>query len=181
MILRHDSVRQAGFTLIELMIAVAIVGILASVAVFMFSKSSNKAKVTSEVPGMLAEFKMKEERYYVENSKYLSTGTGETDPHPSSPAGNDKPTTLTTRSEWQSLRLAPDKASLYCSYVAIAGDAGDDTNIGYVANQFGMPTAPDAAWYYVIAECDVDGRGGTNALYFTSSNTDEIFKQNEGK
>jgi len=182
MILRHDSARrQAGFTLIELMIAVAIVGILASVAVFMFSKSSNKAKVTSEVPGMLAEFKMKEERYYVENNTYLSTGANEAATHPASPAGNDKPTTLTANTEWQKLRLAPDKASLYCSYVAIAGDAGDDSNIGAIANQFGMTTAPDADWFYVIAECDVDGRGGTNTLYFTSSNTDEIFKQNEGK
>jgi prepilin-type N-terminal cleavage/methylation domain-containing protein len=175
---------QGGFTLIEMVIVVAIIGILASVAVFMFSKSSNVTKIKSEVPAMMAEFKIKQERYYTENNSYLSTSTSnsESDKFPASPAGNNKPKGLgTPPATWGQLRLAPDRSSVYCSYVSIAGDANDDTNLGTIAKSFGMTTAPAADWYYVIAECDTDGRGGTNAIYFMSSTSQELFKSNEGK
>jgi len=173
---------QNGFTLIELMIVVAIVGILASVAVYMFSRSGNEAKMKAEYPIMIAEFKLKQERFYTENNTYLSTGSSESNTFPSAPAGNDTPTPLTSLpATWGQLRLAPDKSSVFCSYVAIAGDADDDTNIGSIANDFEFNSAPSTDWYYVIAECDTDGKGGTNARYFATSTSDEIFRQNEGQ
>lgn len=66
-----------GFTLIELMIAVAVIGILASVALPSYSKyiaRSKRAEARAEV--LKAEGWM--ERYYTENNRYSSTAAATT-------------------------------------------------------------------------------------------------------
>ncbi|MEJ8858356.1 type IV pilin protein [Variovorax robiniae] len=69
--------RKAGFTLIELMIVVAVVAILAAIALPAYSqyvKRSNRAQVRAEVlkgEGWL-------ERYFTENNRYSSTPTATT-------------------------------------------------------------------------------------------------------
>ncbi|HWM85814.1 MAG TPA: hypothetical protein VNO33_08245, partial [Kofleriaceae bacterium] len=72
----------------ELMIVVAIVGILASLAVFMFTRHVAKAKA-SEVPAMFAELKLRQQQFHLENEEYLSTGADDTAAFPSvSPPGS---------------------------------------------------------------------------------------------
>jgi len=71
------SRRQAGFTLIELMIAVAVVGILAAIALPGYGeyvKRSNRAEARAEM--LKAEGWL--ERYYTENNRYSSTVSGTT-------------------------------------------------------------------------------------------------------
>lgn len=172
--------RQRGVTLIELMIVVAIIGILAAVAVYMFRRSTQRAK-SSEVPAMFTEFKLRQEQYHVENSTYLSTGADETDYWPPTPAGPDTPQLLQpARAEWITLKMAPNATSAYCAYVAISGAGGDATNIGAVATGFGLAGAPASNWYYLIAECDFDGQA-TNSFYFARSDVDGMQVQNEGR
>ncbi len=177
---------QRGVTLLELVIVVAIIAILATIAVSMFSKSANKAK-SSEVNTMFAEFKLRQEQYQLEHDgNYLSTGTDESNMHPASAPGSAARSLSPMPASWSSntvpsLRMAPDKSSVYCSYVAIAGAGGDDTNIGAIANSFGMTTAPASNWYYLVAECNFDGDSTLNSFYFTSSDTDRVLVHNEGK
>lgn len=173
---------QRGVTLIELMVVVAIVGVLAAVAVFMFGKSTRKA-MASEVHAMFTEFKLRQEAYAVENdSRYLSTGTSDTDYWPPTPSGSKQATTLAPLpAEWGQLKMAPDRTDVYCSYVTVAGLGGDDANIGATATAFGLTAAPARNWYYVIAECDFDDDPAVNSLYFTRSDQDGFQVQNEGK
>ena len=58
-----------GFTLIELMIAVAIIAILAAIALPAYNDYVQRAKITEAFTG-LAEFRVRMEQYYQDNRKY---------------------------------------------------------------------------------------------------------------
>lgn len=171
-------------TLIELMVVVAIVGILATLAVFMFTKSTAKARA-SEVPAVFAEFRIKQESYHVENGSYLSTGdennmsTWWPDAVASPGSGGIDPTPYPT--EWRDLRIVLDKTALYCSYVSV----GRDANVapGGVANSFGYTATPAVNYFFNVAECNLDGETGTanNSRYFSVSTNDGIAKLREGQ
>ncbi|MDY0132472.1 MAG: prepilin-type N-terminal cleavage/methylation domain-containing protein [Desulforegulaceae bacterium] len=62
---------KKGFTLIELMIVVAIIGILAAIAIPNFMNYQCKAK-QSEAKSMLGNIRTLQEVYFAENSKYGS-------------------------------------------------------------------------------------------------------------
>lgn len=61
--------RQSGFTLIELMVVVAIVGILAAVAVPRYRDFVRRAAVT-EATTFLADLRTKQEQYFLDNRAY---------------------------------------------------------------------------------------------------------------
>lgn len=65
---------QKGFTLVELMIVVAIVGILASVAIPAYSSYVLRGKLT-EASTELAGIRVRLEQYYQDNRNYGSTDT----------------------------------------------------------------------------------------------------------
>jgi prepilin-type N-terminal cleavage/methylation domain-containing protein len=192
--------RQDGITLLELMIVVAILGVLATIAVFMFSRHADKAKA-SEVAAMFGELKLREQGFHLENETYLSTGADDDDYFPTASAPGDSPQTYDLAASsappapqdvkfpgpaWVTLKMNPPKAELYCVYVAIAGDGGDATNAGpkATAAPFSLGGAdlpvPAANWFYLMAECDFD-QDGTPSRYFTLSDTEGTITENPGE
>jgi prepilin-type N-terminal cleavage/methylation domain-containing protein len=189
---------QGGITLIELVVVVAIIGILAGVAIFMFTRETRKAKAT-EVAAVFAEMKTREAAFYLENDTYLPTTDSDEGYFPSAdpPAGGTQefdvtdsdppPEPYSTRWDgpaWQTLRFSFDRRDLACVYLAHAGDGGDDTNVGDTATGFGlggtdMPL-PAADWFYLLAQCDFDG-DGTPSRYFTLGDSKKTLKENEGE
>ena len=170
---------QAGITLIELMVVVAIAGILATVAVFSYTKYVQRAKA-SEVPAMFAEFHLRQEQYQAENGQYLSTGASNTAYHPATPSKPDEaPNPVNPMpATWLALRMQPDKNSLQCSYVSIAGTPSDIPN---PPAPFTFVPAPVTNWYYLIATCDLDDNSVVNSFYFSRSGVEGIAKQNPGQ
>ena len=77
------KVAQKGFTLIELMVVVAIIGILASIAIPSYSEYVNRARA-SEATSALAQMRIRMEHYFQDNRTYLGgpcaapTGTNTT-------------------------------------------------------------------------------------------------------
>jgi len=168
--------RNGGFTLIELMIAVAILGILAGVLVYSFTKPTNKVRTGSEVQAVFAELHRAQGQYAVENGSYYSTGADSSALFPSDPSSTAQDVT-SLPTEWETLKAQPHAKKLFCGYVAVAGGADDD--IPAFAEDFGM-TQPTRNWYALYARCNVDGDDGTDAEYFTSSVDTTTVKRNEG-
>ncbi|MEQ1487675.1 MAG: type IV pilin protein [Methylotenera sp.] len=66
----RNSKNQKGFTLIEIMVVVAIVGILASIAMPSYTDYVKKGKA-AEAPANLADLRVKMEQYYQDNRTYV--------------------------------------------------------------------------------------------------------------
>lgn len=65
--------QQAGFTLIELMITVAIIGILASIAYPSYTDYVKRAQIP-QATGELSQMRNRMERYYQDNRTYANGG-----------------------------------------------------------------------------------------------------------
>jgi prepilin-type N-terminal cleavage/methylation domain-containing protein len=164
---------QRGFTLIEMMIAVAVIAILAIIVVPTFFRESRKVKSATEIQPMFAEMSTKEEQAKVNGGLYLTAdtacpGTASSTGNPSAPC--------TSSAQWVALRINPPVQTLYCSYVIeIGSGAGTSDPSGFQWD------SPAADWYYIIATCDMDGDSTGYSTYFMSSSDPKIQKQNEGK
>ena len=84
--------RTKGFTLIELMITVAIIAVIAAIAVPNYTDYVTRSKFT-EAHGQLADLRVKMEQYYMDNRRYSTTAGGGTCGIP----GGNAPTTQGTR------------------------------------------------------------------------------------
>ncbi|MCE9574257.1 MAG: hypothetical protein K8W52_14005 [Deltaproteobacteria bacterium] len=159
------------------MIVVVMIGILASIALPVFTAEANESKAASEVESMFSKLRIAQEQYKLEKGVYLSTGTGETDAFPASPTKTPQSLAAAPAS-WTALKFVPPQPEARCSYVAIAGPPGGGA-VGTKGAGFGF-AAPQAAWYYLLARCNIDGDNGTDAFYFTSSVDSRIMSVGEG-
>ena len=171
-----------GFTLVEVMIVVAIVAVLVAIAVPTFTGTSRKAKGASEVAPYFQDFRVRMDQYQQENGVYPPT-IGESTFHPATP-GAAKQTILPLPSAWTAIRLRPSGSSeVYCGYTWATGLANDDANVGSIASAAAPDgfrfTVPASNWYYLLAKCNLDGTGGFS-YYFTDSVDTSIRKLNEG-
>jgi len=65
--------QSRGFTLIELMITIAIIAILAAIALPAYNDYTQRAKITEAFTG-LADFRVRMEQFYQDNRKYDGAG-----------------------------------------------------------------------------------------------------------
>ena len=180
---------QQGFTLIEIMVVVAIVGALAAVAVVTFGGTQRKGKAKAEVSAIFAEIKLKQAQHFLEFGEYGDCGAGdntEGNMFPATPAANGNRTpTPTFPPAWQALGINPARPALYCSYTCVHNLANIATNVGTLADThfgFGTSTPVPAAdpWFYILAHCNMDGDTSVDAYYFTYSADDELYFVNQG-
>jgi type IV pilus assembly protein PilA len=180
---RRQPSRSRGFTLIELMIAVCIIGILATLAVYGVRKYVLAAK-TSEPLEIINSIKAAEESYRDETFGYKKvsdmssyfpfTGVAALK-NSKMPWDSGNATILTA---WNELGVRPS-APVQFGY---ACDAGKGTGVPQQAalgtsRSLNYPTTfPD--WYVVRAAGDRDGNG-VLATFVGSNFTDEIYGEND--
>jgi prepilin-type N-terminal cleavage/methylation domain-containing protein len=167
--------RDEGFTIVEVMIVVAIIGILAGIMIFAFTGQTNRVRSKSEVQAMFAELHRVEGEYATEHGTYLATGADASDIFPGSPSTTAQDVTAPP-TEWTTLHVSPQSTKLYCGYVVAAGAADDD--IPDFATDFGM-TQPTGNWYAMFAECNQDNNATLDATFFASSTDTKMQSRNE--
>ena len=154
--------RNQGFSVTELMIAVVIIGVLATLAIPSFTSYIYKARVT-EATNFLGQIKQRQEAYRNEFGQYCAIdGAAWGTWNPASIPGID-PVAWTTTAEWQQLGASPD-APVRFRYATIAGFPGvappADTNMN-----------DDDHWFVARAEGDLDEDTDTFFLEIYSQST----------
>ena len=147
----------AGYTLIELMVVVAVIGVLAVVAIPAFTSYLMRARTTEAVT-FLGEIRQRQESYRAEFGSYCSASAmsgsavsgGAWNPR-TLPAGN-KVLFDPSLDDWDQLGAAPDGPS-YFRYRTTAGPPGTNPGVpGYDGSQF---------WFIAQAQGDLDADGDT--------------------
>lgn len=138
--------QQNGFTLIELMVVVVIVGILASVAIPAYQDYVIRGKLPEGTSG-LADARVKMEQYYQDNLKYGDAG------------GTACPSTISTSSTHFTLGCStPTKDS----YVITATGKGSLSDFVYSIDESNTKktTGLKAGWGSTPVNCWVTTKGG---------------------
>lgn len=167
--------RQRGFTLLEVMLVVVVLGILAKVALPYFAEDSRKTRARAEVNAVLAELAAREEAYKSSTDTYLSATAC---PATTSTTGQDASSCTASGGAWQPLSVALPERKLYCSYTITSGLKGATPT---PPSPFDMGTKAQASgWFYIVATCDMDGSSTKNSTYLISSYDGRIVGSNEG-
>lgn len=145
--------RTSGFTLIELMMVVVILGILGAIAVPMFGSYLNRSRAT-EGAAMLGEIKQRQEAYRSEFGQYCDVGGG--GPSASyNPASVPQGTTAlwdpaAASNGWRQLGVNADGPVRfrYATWAGLPGTAPAAPGVQFNGSDF---------WFVATAEADLDG------------------------
>ena len=174
--------RASGFTLIEMMVTLAVISILAVIVMPSFFRESRKTRAFSEVQPMFNDLRVRLEEFMQEHGAYPPT-IGEATLHPAVTPNGSQHALNPLPTAWSDIKVrvsGPDQ--VYCGYTWVTGLANAGI-VGTVASTappagFGF-TLPAIDWYYLLAQCDMNGDGAFS-YYFSSSSDQRIQKLNEG-
>ena len=154
--------RNEGFTITELMIAVVIIGVLATLAIPSFTSYIYKARV-SEAANFLGQIKQRQESYRNEFGQYCPVNGSDWGTYnPTTIPGID-PVVWTSTTEWDQLGAAPD-GPIRFQYATVAGLPGD-------AVPSGTNLDNDDHWFAGRAQGDLDEDSTTFFLEIYSQST----------
>ncbi|GAB6076350.1 type IV pilin protein [Desulfurobacterium crinifex] len=189
-----QKTRREGFSLVELMVVVAIIAILAAIAIPQYKKYQLKAK-TSEAKMNIGAIRSAEEAYSAENDYYILTNWApEKIPGTAANTFAENGTNNGTNNGFDKLGFAP-AGKVYYSYAVLdtsdqtaddnsANDTSDDLN--------GIQVKADATEnIHIWAVGDLDGDGdagnatdvsslGNNSAFMSTDEDPKIIDKNPG-
>lgn len=164
--------RTQGFTITELMVAVVIMGVLATLAIPSFTSYIYKARV-SEATNFLGLIKQRQEAYRNEFGQYCAvSGDAWGTYNPTTIPGIDPVTwDSSSATEWDQLGAAPD-GPIRFQYATVAGLPGDTVPNGSGLNN-------NDHWFAGRAQGDLDEDGDDFFLEIYSQ-SDRIYNSAGG-
>lgn len=175
------AAKNRGFTLIELMIVVAIIGVLAAVAIASYSAYIEKSR-NSEATAILADIRLKQEAYRGTFHQYANLAQNGCTWTPDNNPGSDQKLNwqaswnANCAANWRQLGVVPPDNGLYFSYAGVAGSPADDAPSMYTTA--GLDDDNDF-WYAARAVQDLDEDGAYGG-FITMSGVMKIMEQAEG-
>ncbi len=161
---------NSGFSLIELMAALVIVGVLATLAVPAFTSYIYKSRVT-EATTFLGQIKQRQEAYRYEFGQYAAVnGTTWGTYNPTTVPGAD-PVVWESTTAWDQLGANPDGLIRF-QYATIAGAPG-------VAAPAATNLDISDFWFAAQAKADLDADGTTFFMEIYSQSTHIYNSQTE--
>lgn len=181
---RRTNIGRRGFTLVELMVVVVLVGVLATLGVVMFRQWVFHTR-SVEAFGMVQSIRVAQERWRAEHGAYLDVSTDMTSYYPTATpsrklwdwrqaAGNDY-------DRW--MLLSPTiSGPVQFGYVVKAGAPFTAMAAPSTASQPPWPAGNDTLlpWYVIEAKGDTD-EDGVPSYYVAASINGEILRENEGE
>lgn len=177
---RRAPIHSRGFTLVEVMIVVALVGVMAALAIFGIRKYLATAKAKSDADSAMLGMSAAIRAYYDANRGYLDCSSDYDDFYPMKP--DSKKHVLNNpmhadQSCWSlyNVRMGPT----YMSFAVRAGTKNETPpNPPGFSLTFPKPKEP---WFVLVGTLDLDG-DGTYARYVTSSFSPSVVNRvNEGE
>ncbi len=189
---RRTAAKSRGFTLVELLVVIAMVGILAALAIVGFRRYVTSAG-TAEPKGMFLHFRLGEKLYHDDTMQYLGCagcgangcapgGGSLTAYYPVATPDSKKRSWDQGNAEfdcWKKLN-APTDAAVRFGYSIVAGGAGDAVKQGVGFTNILPFPQPDTDWYVMQAAGDRN-ENGAQALLISTSWSDEIYFENDSE
>jgi len=177
---------QRGFTLVELMIVVLIIGVLASLAIYSV-RSYVQASKTAEAREVIGSIKAGEEAYFDETFRYLGVTGGVDTYHPiTSTDGRIKADWSNTGcsgclDNFRTLGVQVN-APVAFRYGVAAGSTGlAGLSLGASVSGTPFANAPASPYYVVKAISDLNGDTGKKTVLLSSNFSAEIYSENSGE
>jgi prepilin-type N-terminal cleavage/methylation domain-containing protein len=167
-----------GFSLVELMITVAIIAVLTAIALVSFQKYTRKAR-TTEAYNMLGMIRMRQESYRSEFSQYCNVSGGNTNYWPTVADSTSHDWYAGLPDPWTQLGVRPS-GQVYYQYSVVADMPPNAPAIaGAAPADLGYSTLPTQdAWWVAQARGDLNSNM-VYSLFESASFTSGTFRQNE--